>query len=551
MFKKNFLTKSNASIPLLTKKIPSEIHQAEDRFSYCSNSLQKIEESKEELLILAKLSSPEARKLLSYEKALEYSVLPLSLLRVGNTLFLYLAAAKKINLEVLKQIRFLTSSEIKIKYVVTHSLEEYIFKAYHSDGESLLASTTKLITLEQNTFRNFPCAPDIRSSEDEVAKFIEALVDYGVSVEASDIHIYPLSTGTFIKMRVQGKFQISDNSICSTNVHEKIINRIKIISNLDTTTRFLPQDGSFQLSFSFSSGAKSSGEKTTIRVSTMPTVHGEKCVLRLMKSSQDISLNTLKFDAVFNKILNLYLQRAQGALLIGGSTGSGKSTTLYACAHEFANQSYNVTSIEDPVEIYIDGIAQTSINKKQGMDFSNALSAMLRQDPDVILIGEIRDELTAKTALEASLTGHALLSSIHARTVEDIIVRLSHFAIDTVSIAKGISLLICQKLLSTLCNDCKVIDIKNSYTVGTEIMQAVGCAQCDYSGYGERKVISEFLVFDEKVQETILRAGSHHQALLSSLCSVVTSENYRSFKTALWEYLENGEISFEDYMKTL
>ncbi|MBN8548376.1 MAG: Flp pilus assembly complex ATPase component TadA, partial [Deltaproteobacteria bacterium] len=209
------------------------------------------------------------------------------------------------------------------------------------------------------------------------------------------------------------------------------------------------------------------------------------------------------------EMLERHAQRSEGAILFAGPTGSGKTTTMYALLQNLVAQNLSVVSIEDPVEIQIPGVAQTSVDEKRELGFSSCLRSILRQDPDVILLGEMRDEESAKIALQAALTGHLLLTTVHARDAIEVLLRLRALQADLLSVAQAVSLIVCQRLLPLLCSHCKVVDLTAPTTHSVEVFRAVGCAHCDYSGYTGRTVVTECLEMHASLYEILVHNELH------------------------------------------
>lgn len=331
----------------------------------------------------------------------------------------------------------------------------------------------------------------------EVSQLIEEIINEAIEVEASDIHIEPESETTRIRFRIDGDLI----KICDipSERQSEIITRIKILSNLDIAERRLPQDG--RISWNDS-------KDTDLRVAITPVIHGEKAVIRILNSTRyDMRLDKFGFSEENYNTLKGILSKSSGMLISTGPTGCGKSTTLYALIRELNNVDANIITIEDPVEFKIKGINQTQVNEKAGMDFSIGLRSMLRSDPDIIMVGEIRDKKTAEIAIRAAITGHLLLSSLHTMDSYSAIIRLLDMGIEPYLIASALAGVQSQRLVKRLCPHCSAkmepnisqLNIIKSVIgdIGDVNLKApLGCEHCT-NGFRGRQVISEVFEIDE------------------------------------------------------
>ena len=325
---------------------------------------------------------------------------------------------------------------------------------------------------------------------DYAAAFVDLVLSAGQAQGASDIHLEPTSNRLSVRWRLDGVLatvgQFPPGS--STNV----INRLKVLAELLTYRTDVPQEGRI----------RSADLAQEMRVSTFPTIHGEKVVVRLFRSSGEFRrLADLGLPAAISDRLGKLLDETSGAVLVCGPAGSGKTTTLYACLREIVARSggrRNVVSLEDPVEVAIDGVAQSQVNVAAGFDLPTALRSILRQDPEVILLGEIRDRQTAEVALQASLTGQLVLTSFHASGTATAVSRLSDMGIEPYVLASGVRAVIAQRLLRRLC-DCSIpAAAKMQPTTGISGTRVpVGCDSCAHTGYRGRLVVAEMLPLDE------------------------------------------------------
>lgn len=351
---------------------------------------------------------------------------------------------------------------------------------------------------------------DILSSQESapIIKFVNSLFYQAIKKRASDIHIETHEKRGEVRFRIDGV--LSKNADLDLGIVNLIISRIKVISNLDISEKRIPQDGRTQV--------KISGKTLDVRVSIMPTYYGEKVVMRILMQSEDIPrIDELGFSNSVSKYFEPLLKHSHGIILVTGPTGSGKSTTLHAFLQKIATPALNIITVEDPVEYKADNINQIQINEKVGLTFASALRSILRQDPDVIMIGEIRDEETASIAVRAALTGHLVLSTLHTNNATSAITRLSDMGIKPFLISSSVLGVLSQRLVRMLCPHCKEEDkIAKSFTDNYNIpkdkkyYKAVGCRKCNYTGYIGRKVIGEFLKIDNDFREFLKTTTNDH-----------------------------------------
>jgi type IV pilus assembly protein PilB len=338
-----------------------------------------------------------------------------------------------------------------------------------------------------------------RQVDELIIHILNTTLLYSIKKEASDIHFEAVKLGLRVRIRQYGVLQ--SILICPDYLANRIINRIKIMAKLDISQSILPQDG--QITWQ----GKENNTAHEFRVSTCPTYLGEKCVLRLLKQQTLLSIKHLGMSENQKEQCLRILKRRQGLILITGPTGSGKTTTLYAALKELNHEGINTLSIEDPIEIKLDGINQVNINPKAGLSFASCLRAFLRQDPDVIMIGEIRDRETAEIALKAAHTGHLVIASLHANSTLGAITRLENIGIPKHSIADGLSLIIAQRMLRKVCQDC----------LGSTQSDQQKCSKCE-QGYTGQTGIFELLEIDATLNHYIVNntTKSEIEAYLSS-----------------------------------
>jgi type II secretory ATPase GspE/PulE/Tfp pilus assembly ATPase PilB-like protein len=343
-------------------------------------------------------------------------------------------------------------------------------------------------------------APDLSSP---IVKIQKMIFDEALAMDASDIHIEPANEVTRVRYRVDGV--LKEARKIPRWIHENLVVRIKVLARLDISERRIPQDGHI-------AGGASSGPD--LRVSVLPTRWGEKIVIRLLRRGRSVmTLGQLGFQPQIEESLHGFIRRPQGMLLTVGPTGSGKTTTLYALINEIRQDPINIVTIEDPIEYEVDGISQVQVSEKTGLTFSKALRAILRQDPDVILVGEIRDSDTALTAFHAAMTGHLVMSTLHAADTISALLRLTELGIGRSVLTSALIALIAQRLARLNCLQCNEPDCPRPIYLKhlsiqqdrqSSFRQSKGCRHCQFSGTRGRVGLYELMEITPQVQTAIL-----------------------------------------------
>ena len=354
---------------------------------------------------------------------------------------------------------------------------------------------------------------DLMEGENDapVIRLINAILSQAVREKASDIHIEPFEDRLAVRFRIDGVLSevLSPKSLLAP----LLVSRIKVMARLDIAEKRLPQDGRISV--------RLAGHGVDIRVSTIPATHGERVVLRLLdKQAGQLQLQQLDMPADMLEIFKRSLARPHGIILVTGPTGSGKTTSLYAGLSYLNNSSRNILTIEDPVEYMLPGVGQTQVNPKVDMTFARGLRAILRQDPDVVMVGEIRDGETASIAVQASLTGHLVLSTLHTNTAVGAITRLQDMGVEPFLLASSLVAVMAQRLVRVLCPHCKqehMPDRAECERLGLEepapIYRAVGCEQCNHSGYRGRSAVFELIEIDEQIGRLIHDSAGEQEIL--------------------------------------
>ena len=385
---------------------------------------------------------------------------------------------------------------------------------------------------------------DILTSEESapIIKFVNALFYQAIKKRASDIHIEVQEKRGEVRFRVDG--MLSKNADLEKKVVNLIISRIKVISNLDISEKRIPQDGRTQI--------KIAGETLDVRVSVLPTFYGERVVMRLlMQSSQIPKINELGFNSELIGDVKKLLRSSHGMILVTGPTGSGKTTSLHSFLREVEAPEKNLITVEDPVEYKSDNIAQIQVNEKVGLTFASALRSILRQDPDVIMIGEIRDEETASIGIRAALTGHLVFSTLHTNSAAATISRLADMSVEPFLISSSLLGILAQRLVRVLCDECKEEDVvaenfAEDYNlhVDAKIYKANGCKSCNYSGYAGRRSIGELLVMNDRVRDLLKTTTDEHTIKMA-----LEEDGLKTISSQLSKMLINGETSLDEAIR--
>ena len=395
----------------------------------------------------------------------------------------------------------------KIRPLITTSarVQDAINKVY----EKSTAALEGLDEMEEGDYDLEDPIIDLLEADDDapVIKLVNTLLFRAVKEKASDIHIEPYERDMVVRFRIDGV--LYDVFRPPKKLQNAITSRIKVMANLNIAEKRLPQDGRIPL--------KLAGKDIDVRLSSLPTAFGERLVMRLQdRSNVILSLDQLGFAQESLVLIDDLLSKTYGIILVTGPTGSGKSTTLYACLTKINNTDLNIVTVEDPVEQRIHGVGQTQVNSKIGLTFASGLRAILRQDPDVIMIGEIRDLETADIAINASLTGHLVLSTLHTNDSAGVVPRLLDMGCEPFLIASSLLGVMAQRLVRVLCPHCKLpydpteaelatIELTRADISRGRICKAVGCSQCNQKGYIGRTVITELLLITDDVRQLILQ----------------------------------------------
>ena len=384
---------------------------------------------------------------------------------------------------------------------------------------------------------------DILTSEESapIIKFVNSLFYQAIKKKSSDIHIEMHEFKAEVKYRVDGV--LVKHIELDKNIMYLVISRIKVISNLDISEKRVPQDGRTQI--------KIAGKTLDIRVSILPTFYGERVVMRILMQSEDIkSVKELGFPTYITDELEKILQNSYGMVLVTGPTGSGKSTTLHSLLHQVVSVEKNIITVEDPVEYKSNAFSQIQVNTKVGLTFASGLRSILRQDPDIIMVGEIRDSETASIAVQSALTGHLLFSTLHTNRAPAAITRLIDMGVEKFLISSSLLAVLAQRLVRKLCPVCKCEDESLAshkffgFDVNKTIYKANGCKACNFTGYSGRVAIGELFIIDDEIKEYLKGEVDDN-----TLMKLATKNGMISLDKQLKLMLENGETSVDEVIR--
>lgn len=385
---------------------------------------------------------------------------------------------------------------------------------------------------------------DILTSEESapIIKFVNSLFYQAIKKRSSDIHIEMHEFKGEVRFRIDGI--LVKHIELEKSILNLVVSRIKVISNLDISEKRIPQDGRTQV--------KIAGRTLDIRVSVLPTYYGERVVMRILMDSEDIpSLEQLGFADDIVASLNEILKYSHGIILVTGPTGSGKSTTLHAFLQKLTSPEKNIITVEDPVEYKADNINQIQVNSKVGLSFAAGLRSILRQDPDIVMVGEIRDSETASIATQAALTGHLVLSTLHTNNSTSSITRLADMKIEPFLISSSLLAVLAQRLVRLLCPECKEEDtLAEEYAKefdlpqNAKIFKSCGCKHCNYTGYEGRRAVGEIFILDDDTKTLLKETTNDHQ-----IRALAKQKGLTTLSNRLKKLLLSGQTSMDEALR--
>ncbi len=453
---------------------------------------------------------------------------------------LYLIVNDPLNFYGIEDIRQITGAQLVIKLCEKAQLENAI-QYYYSEVSARKAADK---AAKNSTFVEQIVEVNVEDADDDtpIINLLNSLIIRAYNSNVSDVHIEPFETHTSVRMRLDGV--ITDIMQLQKNIHNSLIARIKILGDLDIAERRVPQDGHFRISIE--------GTNLNIRVSVIPTVFGEKAVLRLLASAATIdNSGTFGMKPKYYELVSKMLDSPNGIIYVTGPTGSGKSTTLYMILEALSKRSVNISTIEDPVEKNVPKLNQMQVNNVAGLTFEVGLRALLRQDPDIIMVGETRDNETAAISVRAAITGHLVLSTLHTNDAASTVVRLVDMGIEPFMLANSLVGVIAQRLVRKVCPFCSTwgpMTDREADIAGKmlpQVRHAVGCAQCNNTGYKGRISIHEILPVDKRVR-----------AMISAEAQAEEIKDYArntlgmlTLKESAMELVEEGLTTVEELVK--
>ncbi len=496
------------------------------------------------------LVDPKVKDSVPEQLARRFNVMPI---RITDS-YLEVATSNPFDIDAEKGLAFATGREVRIFLAGPGKIKERLEDLYRTGAEMVSqllgnldsggAEVTQLT--DEDPGADLGASPD-QANQPPVVRLVDLMLSDGIISRASDIHVEPGEGGVVVRYRIDGVLRQVMNIPRSAGA--PLISRIKIMSGLDIADRLRPQDGRARVAVN--------GSPVDLRVSTLPATHGEKVVIRILNAKATVlSLQTLGLSTSEQNTIQTLLSNKEGIILVTGPTGSGKTTTLYSCLRMVQNEGVNIVTVEDPVEFRLGkGIVQVQVHEKAGLTFSAALRSILRQDPDVVLVGEIRDQETAQIAVQASLTGHLVLSTLHTNDAANAVTRLVDMGMEAYKIASALRGVVAQRLLRRLCPNCREVcgpdhvfpdRMKKWMPDGITFYKAVGCPDCAMTGYRGRFSIVEVLKMNPELERRIGAGATAEKiaeaARLNGMLSL--------FESGLAHVLQ-GETSVEELLRVV
>jgi type II secretion system protein E len=471
----------------------------------------------------------------------QHNILPM---RAENGTLL-VATSDPFNLTMLEAVRLVTKSRVQMALCTQADIAKAL-KRYYGVGAETLDELLQKNVLDIDEIAEVT-KDDLESGDQEasVVKFVNQIIGEAYKERATDIHMEPMENDLRIRYRVDGVLHQTPVPPHLKRFQAAIISRIKVMANMDIAERRLPQDGRINV--------RSSGEEIDVRVSTIPTAYGESVSLRLLtRSSIFLGLDSLGLNKEEEKIVRRLIDLPHGIILVTGPTGSGKSTSLYAFLSTINSIDQRIITIEEPVEYELPGVNQISVKSEIGLTFASGLRHILRQDPDVIMVGEVRDLETAEIAIRAALTGHLVFSTLHTNDAPGAITRLIDMGIEPFLVSSSVEALIAQRLIRTNCKTCK-----EEYKPGLEFLREVGfpaqdigkvkfyrgrgCEECRFTGFKGRSAIYEILVMSEALRPLIIERASS-----SAIKQLAISHGMKTLRDDGWDKVRQGMTTVEE-----
>ena len=490
-------------------------------------------------------ATTQARELVPESLARKYRIVPLA----ASESALDIATADPHDLDCERTLAFATGRTVRMHLAAPAAIATRIDELYQPENavEKILEGVAGRYDVDTIAERaaddDFNLSAD-RASERPVIRLVDHIIAEAITTRASDIHLEPEEGGVAVRYRIDGVLR--DTMMLPRPAGLPLVSRIKIMAQMDIADRLRPQDGRARVSVN--------GSRVDLRVSTLPASYGEKVVIRILDSRATVlSIDGLGLTAEEAKRLNDLVNLREGIVLVTGPTGSGKTTTLYSALRLIQQRAVNIVTVEDPVEYKLQGVVQVQVNEKAGLNFANALRSILRQDPDVILVGEIRDKETAGIAVQASLTGHLVLSTLHTIDAASSVARLVDIGVEPYKIAAALKGVVAQRLLRRLCTACRhestepVSDrLRRWLPAGMTLYKAVGCPECSQTGYHGRMAVMEVLTVNADIERDISNAAT---------ADVIAETARANGMKTLWEsgieHVRAGETSLDELLRVV
>lgn len=421
--------------------------------------------------------------------------------------YLFVGTDQPTNLEAFDELQALTNLVVVPSVMTTSVVSTLINKYFRQDAEiSQLSEQLEAVSEDDDA-----PAEDIQADDGDspIVRFVNLLIMQAIRDRASDVHVEPTENELVVRYRIDGILRTMQKA--DSGIKRGVISRLKVMSEIDIAEKRKPQDGRMTVN--------SGGKRVDIRVTTLPTIWGEKIVMRILDGSSAVGdIRALEMSPKNESIFRNAITKPHGLVLITGPTGSGKSSSLYAVLDEVTDPSMSVVTVENPIERKMQGVSQIQVNPKAGLTFAVALRSILRADPDIVLIGEIRDEETAKIAIDASMTGHLVLATLHTNGAPEAAARLIEMGVEPYLVGSSVSCVVAQRLARRLCEDCKLPEeadpaILNSVSFPEELRNSqfyrpIGCTSCSDTGFRGRIALTEAMAMDEEIEKLILEGQS-------------------------------------------
>src|SRR5690349_16896602 len=489
-------------------------------------------------------STSQARELVPESLARKYRIVPLS----ATDSALDIATADPHDLDCERTLAFATGRTVRMQLAAPAAIAARIDELYQPENavEKILegvAGRYDVDMIAESSDDDFNLSAD-RASERPVIRLVDHIIAEAITTRASDIHLEPEEGGVAVRYRIDGVLRETMKLPRAAGL--PLVSRIKIMAQMDIADRLRPQDGRARVSVN--------GSRVDLRLSTLPASYGEKVVIRILDTrSTVLSLDGLGLLSDEAKRLNELVSLREGIVLVTGPTGSGKTTTLYSALRQIQQRAVNIVTVEDPVEYKLQGIVQVQVNEKAGLSFASALRSILRQDPDVILVGEIRDKETAAIAVQASLTGHLVLSTLHTIDAASSVARLVDIGVEAYKIAAALKGVVAQRLLRRLCPACRQESnepvserMRRWLPAGMTLFKGVGCPECSQTGYRGRMAIMEVLSVNADLEREIANGAT---------ADVITDVARACGMKTLWdsgiEHVRAGETSLDELLRVI